>query len=64
MTSAGTWHLRREAQHDPVGISAAQWAGVMVGAFVIVIAFAMDCPNLIAGGMPHPFNGTCSQPGC
>jgi hypothetical protein len=56
MISAGTWQLRREAQHDPVGISAAQWAGIMVGAIVIGFSFAMDYRNLMAGGMPHPFD--------
>jgi hypothetical protein len=54
---AGVWHLRRrEAHGEPVGISAAQWAGIVLGAVVIIISFMMDCRNLKAGGMPHPFN--------
>jgi hypothetical protein len=56
MIPAGMWHLRQDTHSDPVGISAAQWAGIMVGAVVIVISFAMDYRNLMAGGMPHPFS--------
>jgi hypothetical protein len=56
MISVGVWHLRREARRDPVSINAVQWAGVMIGAVVIVISFAMDYATLMAGGMPHPFN--------
>jgi hypothetical protein len=56
MIAAGVWHLRCEAQDDPVHISAAQWAGIIVGAIVIVFSFAMDYRTLMAGGMPHPFN--------
>jgi hypothetical protein len=32
------------------------WAGVMVGAAVIVIAFVWDFRNTSAGGIPNPFN--------
>jgi hypothetical protein len=56
MIAAGVWHLRRDAQGDPVGISAGQWAGITIGAAVIVVSFAMDYRNLMAGGMPHPFS--------
>jgi hypothetical protein len=56
MVLAGVWHLRRDAHGDPVGIGPAHWAGIMAGAIVIVISFAIDYRNLMAGGMPHPFN--------
>jgi hypothetical protein len=56
MILAGVWHLRRDALGDPVVISAAQWTGVLAGAMVIVISFAMDYENLMAGGMPRPFH--------
>jgi hypothetical protein len=56
MVLAGVWHLRRDAHGDPVGISTAQWVGILVGAAVIVISFAMDYRNLMKGGMPNPFN--------
>jgi hypothetical protein len=56
MIAAGVWHLRRDAQGDPVGISSAQWAGIMIGATVIVISFAMDYRNLMKGGTPNPFS--------
>jgi hypothetical protein len=56
MIAAGVWHLRRAANGEPVGISTAQWAGIILGAVVIVISFAMDYRNLMAGGMPNPFS--------
>jgi hypothetical protein len=56
MIAAGTWHLRSEARSTPVRIRANQWAGILGGAIVIVIAFAIDYRNLMQGGMPHPFN--------
>ena len=56
MIAAGVWHLRRDAYGDPVGIGVALWSGIVTGAAVIVVSFAMDYRNLMAGGMPHPFN--------
>jgi hypothetical protein len=56
MILAGGWHLRQEAYGESVGIGRAQWAGILVGAVVIIISFVLDYRNLMAGGMPHPFN--------
>src|SRR5206468_746926 len=42
MIAAGVWHLRGKAQGTPVRIGAAHWSGIMAGAAVIVISFAMD----------------------
>jgi hypothetical protein len=56
MIWTGVWHLRRDARGEPVGISAAQWAGIIVGAVVIIVSFVLDYRNLLAGGMPRPFN--------
>jgi hypothetical protein len=55
MISAGIWQLRSEARRAPIAIAGAQWAGIMAGASVIVISFAMDYRNLMTGAMPHPF---------
>ena len=44
---------RRVSPHESAG---AHWAGIMIGAAVIVISFAMDYRNIMAGGIPHPFN--------
>src|SRR5262245_15180158 len=55
MISAGVWHLRRDARRQPVHIRAAQWAGILAGAVVIVVSFAFDYRNLMAGGLPNPF---------
>jgi hypothetical protein len=51
MIAAGAWHLRSD-----VHLGAAHWAGIFAGAAVIIISFAMDYRNLMAGGMPHRFN--------
>jgi hypothetical protein len=58
MIAAGMWHLRSEARGDSISIGPPHWAGIVVGAVVIVISFAMDYGNLMAGGMPHAFNWT------
>lgn len=55
MVTAGIWHLRRDILGDHVRIGALHWAGLMAGAVVIVVSFAMDYRNIMAGGMPHPF---------
>ncbi len=51
MIAAGVWHLR-----SPVQIEAAQWCGILLGAVVIIVAFAMDYRNIMAAGMPRDFN--------
>jgi hypothetical protein len=56
MIVAGVWHLRREAHGQAVSIGAVRWAGIMLGAVIIIISFTMDYRNVMAGGMPHPFN--------
>jgi hypothetical protein len=56
MIAAGAWHLRSEARGERVRLSPARWGGIFAGAAVIVIAFAMDYSNVMAGGMPHEFN--------
>ncbi|HEY2015530.1 MAG TPA: hypothetical protein VGH38_18625 [Bryobacteraceae bacterium] len=55
MVAAGVWHLRREARGGPVHIRPRHWTGLLAGAVVIVVSFAMDYRNIMAGGMPHPF---------
>jgi hypothetical protein len=54
MVAAGVWHLRREARGGPVHIRPRHWTGLLAGAVVIVVSFAMDYRNIMAGGMPHP----------
>ena len=56
MIGAGVWHLRGEARGEAVHIGPAHWAGVLVGAAVIVFAFAMDYENVMAAGLPQPFH--------
>jgi hypothetical protein len=56
MIAAGIWHLRREAEDEPVRLGRAHWAGMLAGAAVIVFAFAMDYPRIMSAGMPQRFN--------
>ena len=56
MVAAGVWHLRSESRGQGIRIRGAQWAGIMTGAIVIVISFAADYPNIMAGGLPNPFH--------
>lgn len=55
MIGAGVYHLWRENGGRPVRIGRTRWLGILAGATVIVVAFALDYQNLMAGGMPHPF---------
>jgi len=32
------------------------WVGIFAGALVIIVAFVWDFRNIMAGGMPNPFN--------
>jgi hypothetical protein len=56
MIATGVWHLRRTASGNAVRIGLLNWGGLIAGALVIVVSFAMDYRNILAGGMPQPFN--------
>src|SRR5439155_23651316 len=56
MIAAGLWHLRREARGERVLLGVLHWIGIVMGAFVIVVSFTLDYRNIMAGGMPRPFN--------
>jgi hypothetical protein len=58
MIAAGIWHLWSEVRGRPVRIGGGHWSGILAGAVVIVISFAMDYRNMMAGRMPRPFNWT------
>jgi len=58
MIAAGVWHLRWEERAQPIRLGAEHWGGILAGAAVIVVSFAMDYRNIMAGRMPHPFNWT------
>jgi hypothetical protein len=55
MIVAGVWHLREQAEGRSSGISPAAWSGILAGAAIIVISFAMDYRKMMAGGMPDRF---------
>jgi hypothetical protein len=56
MIAAGVWHFRTEARGVRVRLGGASWGGILAGAGVIVVSFAMDYRNLMAGRMPNPFH--------
>jgi len=51
MITAGVLHLRR-----PVTLRAWNWAGITLGALVIIVSFTLDYPHIMRGGMPGPFH--------
>ncbi|MEO8592197.1 MAG: hypothetical protein ABI759_02650 [Candidatus Solibacter sp.] len=51
MIAAGARHLRA-----PVTIGPAHWCGMLLGAVIIIVAFALDYRNIMAGGTPRDFN--------
>ncbi len=56
MIGAGIWHFHARAEGAPVRIGAAHWFGILGGAAIIILAFAIDCRNIMAGGMPGRFH--------
>ena len=32
------------------------WAGITLGAVVIIVSFTLDYPHILRGGMPRPFH--------
>lgn len=56
MIAAGTWYLRSEARVEAIRIGPVHWTGILAGACLIVISFAADWRNVMAGGMPNRFN--------
>ncbi len=56
MIVAGLLHLRREAFGPGVRIAALHWAGIVLGAAVLIVSFTLDYRNIVSGGMPRPFH--------
>ncbi len=56
MVLAGIWHFQREEHGPAVRIRLPQWAGMLLGATVIIVSFTLDYRHVMAGGMPHPFH--------
>ena len=56
MILAGAWHLRCGSAAAPVRLAPAHWGGILGGAVIIVISFAMDYRNIMSGRMPNPFH--------
>jgi F0F1-type ATP synthase membrane subunit c/vacuolar-type H+-ATPase subunit K len=55
MITLGVWHLRNESHAENVHMMAYHWAGLLLGAVVIVASFVMDYRNIMAGKMPLSF---------
>lgn len=56
MIAGGMWCLWREAAGTPLRITPWHTAGVLLGAFVIIVSFTLDYRNIMAGGSPRPFH--------
>ncbi|HEV2494180.1 MAG TPA: hypothetical protein VG204_14030 [Terriglobia bacterium] len=56
MIGAGFVVLVREWTGKPVHLGPVNWLGIVAGGLIIVLAFTWDHRNIMAGGMPNPFN--------
>jgi hypothetical protein len=56
MIVVGAMILGRESLGRPVRIAAVHWATIFAGGVLIVLAFCWDYHNILAGGLPNPFN--------
>jgi hypothetical protein len=56
MIAGGIWCLWREAAGMPLHIGSWNTAGVLPGAWVVVLSLTLDYRNTLAGGMPHAFH--------
>lgn len=55
MIASGAVILRRRARNQVVGLSTIHWAGIVLGAVIILASFTWDYRTVLAGRMPHPF---------
>lgn len=56
MIAGGIVQLWSESRPHPIRIAPLHWVGILAGAAIIIFSLAMDYRNLLAGGLPHPFN--------
>lgn len=56
LVCAGVLTLWCESRGRPVVLSAAHWAGLILGGLIVVAAFCWDFRNTAAGGLPNPFH--------
>ena len=55
MVAAGTLLLWRESAGRPVRIGWQHWSIIVLGGVIIIASFCWDYRDVIAGGMPKPF---------
>ena len=55
MIAAGTVLLWRESAGRPVRVGWRRWSIIVIGGLIIIAAFCWDYRNVMAGGMPNPF---------
>ena len=56
MIGTGSWYLRAAERERPVRLGPGHWAGIIAGGVVIVVSFAEDYRNIMAGGLPSRFD--------
>jgi hypothetical protein len=55
MIGGGIIVLQCEAAGRAVRLGALDWAGIFLGAFIVLASFTWDYRSLLAGRMPHPY---------
>ena len=56
MIAGGFVVLGRDWQGRAVNLRPLHWLGIVAGGMILVLAFTWDRLNIMAGGMPNPFN--------
>jgi len=56
MVAGGLVVLAGDWRGWPVHLKLLHWLGIVAGGIILVVAFTWDRSNILAGGMPNPFN--------
>lgn len=58
MIISGLTVLGFEAKNRPLAAGWAHWAALTVAGSIVIVSFCLDYKNIMAGGLPSPFNWT------
>jgi hypothetical protein len=56
MIASGLVALHYESAGIPIALNYRDWAVISFGGVTVIVSFCIDCPNVMAGGLPNPFN--------
>jgi hypothetical protein len=56
MIASGYAALHYEFRGIPIALKFPDWTVITAGGMVVIVAFCLDCRNIMEGGAPNPFN--------